>query len=809
MFVSWFVFPLVMAVLAIGCGALLETACRVRLPGTMLAPAGLCVMIVVGAFMTQTDGTAELATPIVVGLAVAGLVLLLLRRPWRPDWWSVGAAVAVFAVFAAPLVLFGELSIAGYLRLSDTATWPGYTDLIMDSGRNVDALLPSEYENNMRRFLDAGYPIGSTVPLGIGHILLDRDTAWLLQPSLALFAPMMALVIYALVLPFVRSRPGSAAIAFVGSQPALLFGYYLLGGIKEMAAAFALLVFVTLLLPVLRPAARWEHMIPVAVACAAVFAILSLAGAIWLVAPLAAAGVILYAAGGWELVLPRAGILAGATFLLSLPLVVQATDFLSTTGRDTLADESDLGVFDSPLNALQMLGIWPSLDVDFDPSSMGLTYLLLAILALAVVAALVFAWRRRAWGPLLWFSAVALGTLVTVIYASPWVDAKAYAITSPALVTLGLLGVVAVARADVGALAAHPRARAALAAVMGVAIVGGVAWSTVQAYRGANLSPYDRLHELELIGHRYAGQGPTMTIEWERYAVRHFLRGMEPESSGEAPVPRFPPRRPVYLRSGQTVRPFSVVATLPSGEKRVLARPTDVVLDNFRVQSILQFRTLVLRRSPVASRPPAAYRLVSKGRYYEVWQRPQHVARPTLEHYPLGDPLHPTATASCRAVERLAERAGSGGMLATVLRLPAILTTKPVTPRGDGSVESTFTVPTAGRYGLWVGGAGFREQIEIAIDGRPVAKANHRLNPTDQFQPMTDVELAKGRHRLVLSYENDPHPLARPIGPVVLSKGTADSPVTLVSPRDAVSLCGQRLDWIEALGRRQRSRPST
>ncbi len=38
------------------------------------------------------------------------------------------------------------------------------------------------------------------------------------------------------------------------------------------------------------------------------------------------------------------------------------------------------------------------------------------------------------------------------------------------------------------------------------------------------------------------------------------------------------------------------------------------------------------------------------------------------------------------------------------------------------------------------------------------------------------------------------------MGPVVLGTKTAELPVTFVRPVDARTLCGKRLDWIEALG---------
>jgi hypothetical protein len=46
-----------------------------------------------------------------------------------------------------------------------------------------------------------------------------------------------------------------------------------------------------------------------------------------------------------------------------------------------------------------------------------------------------------------------------------------------------------------------------------------------------------------------------------------------------------------------------------------------------------------------------------------------------------------------------------------------------------------------------------------------------------------------------------------PLGPVVLSRSTADRPLVYVRPRDARELCGKRLDWIELI--RRQSKRST
>src|SRR5687767_14121794 len=111
MLVCWIVFPAILGLLALGCGLLLERAAGIALPGALLLPAGVAVVVVVGSFTTMTDATAELTAPVVIVLAIAGIALL---PPWRrrPDRWAAAAAIGVFAVFAAPIVLSGEATFA-------------------------------------------------------------------------------------------------------------------------------------------------------------------------------------------------------------------------------------------------------------------------------------------------------------------------------------------------------------------------------------------------------------------------------------------------------------------------------------------------------------------------------------------------------------------------------------------------------------------------------------------------------------------------------------------------------------------------
>ena len=241
-----------------------------------------------------------------------------------------------------------------------------------------------------------------------------------------------------------------------------------------------------------------------------------------------------------------------------------------------------------PLSRLQLAGIWPAGDFRFEPGDLAPTYILIGLLLAAAVIGLWWAWRRRAWELLLYVIAAVGGALAISIEGSPWVGAKALATGSPAILLAGMAGAAALAA----------RGRRVEATVLAVAIAAGVVWSNALAYHEVNLAPRDRHEELEQIGEAIAGEGPTLMTEYEPYGVRHFLRKGDPEGASELR------RRPVLLRSGRQLEKLEVA---------------DV--DEFADASLLVYRTLVLRRSPVASRPPSIYTRVRSGRYYDVWQR--------------------------------------------------------------------------------------------------------------------------------------------------------------------------------------------
>jgi hypothetical protein len=784
--VAWLAFPLVLGLLALGCGLLLDSLSGRRLPAPLILPAGLAVVIAAAHFPALTDATAELTTPLVVSLAVAGLALSWPWRPLRVDPWPAGAAIAVYCVFAAPFVLSGEATFGGYIKLDDTASWLAMTARVIDHGPTFSSLAPSSYEATLDFYLGSHYPDGAFLPLGIGGKLVGEDIAWLYQPYLAFLAAMVALCLYAITSRLVKSPALRALTVFVASQPAILFGYTLWGGNKEQATAWTLALGAALVPLFLDDRARARSVLPLAVTTAATLAILGFGGAVWIAPVLLVALLGVIRLGGRDLALRATAAFAVLAAVLSLP-ALRTISFLSDPAASTITNRSRLANLIEPLSGFQLFGIWPVGDFRLRPDDLDVTYVLIAVLAVSALLGLFWAWRRGAWALLVYGFGAALGCLVVTTFGSPWVDAKALAIASPAFVLAGAAGAAVVFEGG----------RRVEAVVLAAAITGGVLWSNALAYQDVNLAPHDRFAELERIGDRIAGQGPTLMTEYEPFGVRYFLRAADPEGASELR------RRLVPLRNG-----------------RPLDRAVPADIDEFNLNAILTYRTLVLRRSPLASRPPSPYNIVFRGRHYEVWQRPETLTSRIIDHLPLGG-SKPQARPSCAEVHRLARRAGRDGVLAAVERSPEVVVplsraihppswpnnrvdATRLDPDSEGSVEANVALPSAGRYGLWVGGS-FRGRLEVVVDGSRLSDERHELSHFGHFLPLGNMRLAAGPHRVELRYGGaDLHPGSggQPfaLGPLVASSQTAaDTKITYVNSGRADSLCGKSLDWVEAL----------
>jgi hypothetical protein len=766
MFAAWVLYPAVLAALCAGLGLLVDLLGGRRLPGALIAPVGLAAMVVVGQFTTLGDATAELTVPVVVVLAVLGAGLSLPWRFGRPDPWPIAVAVGVFLVFGAPIILSGHPTFAGYIKLDDTATWLALTDRVMEHGRGLGGLEPSTYYATLNANLPGGYPIGTFIPFGTAQKLVGGDLAWVFQPYLSFLAAMLSLALWE-ILRIVRRAGLRAGAAFVAAQPALLYGYAMWGGVKELAAA----VFVALA-AALAPAAlsrakgssaggRLRDVLPLALAAGALVGVLSLGGLVWLGPMLLALAVLAVRSLGRHDAALTALAFALAVAVFSVPILIAGGFDPLQSG---LTKESELGNLIGPLNPLQALGIWPSGDFRTDPSASVPNAILIALAIAAALLGLWTAWRRRSERPLLYASALVACAAIVVV-GSPWVGGKALATAAPAALSLAVLGAFAALRLD----------RLA-GGLLIVAVAGGVLWSNVLAYGGVSLAPYGQLHELEQIGRRLAGQGPTLMTEYNSYGARHFLREADGEGAAELRV------RAVPLRGGGSAEKGEWVDT-----------------DRIETSALLEYRTLVLRRSPVRSRPPSPYRLVSSGRYYEVWQRPADFAGPLPEFLPLGGEYEPAAIPKCSEVNGL-------GLLALEHHVPnarlLAASHAPVYNATDGNLE----VPRAGRYEAWLKGSA-RGSIELRVDGRKIGEVRQQLENDGGWLELGETHLNAGAHKAELRFGGaDLHPGSGgfprpPTGPLLFAPaGEEAGELVSVPVAESERLCGKPWDWIEAVG---------
>ncbi|MCU1450903.1 MAG: hypothetical protein JWP02_3073 [Acidimicrobiales bacterium] len=785
---GWVVVPLALAALVVGHGLLVERGFRARLPGMILPGVGLAALIIVAGALTLSGTTAPLATPSTLLLAAIGFL-------WAPPWrrWPqrvavpvIAAAVAVFVVFALPSVLSGQASVAGYLKLDDAPTWLAMTDRVLHHGRGLHGLAPSSYRSTLETWLGSGYPVGSFLPLGIASSVARQDPAAAFQSAIAVYAVIISLGLAACARALVGTRRRALAVGFIAVQASLFFGYTQWGGIKEAAS-------VALLAPLGFLAVRcWRDdgtgsMAMLAICAGALMGVLGVNGAAW-AAPALAVGTIGTAvrwsrtrpgvAGAARRSVAWAALLAACT----LPALATISFARQTTENGGVSNQHELGNLAHPLPLLQAAGLWPVPDFRFSGPAATVVVWLAMVCLLSAAAAVVVAIRRRRWTMPITAGVVFVGAVPAILIGSPWVDAKALAIVAPVVLALAVVfGLTTWASSEA-------TSRVAGAALV-VVLLGGALWSTATVTRNAYVAPRARFDELRALGHRLAGQGPTLFLDYEVYADRYFLR--EDQTDGVTDLPY----RRVARRDG--------TPTPTGGTAEV---------DDIAVSDLWVYRTIVRRRSPAASRPPEGYELVYAGRAWEAWQRGRPTL-PPLARLPLGRGDDPTDVPTCEAVERLAATPGTEQLVGARRASPVLLQIAArdvprswrnragIAASGDARISLTVPVEKPGRHRVWLKGA-VLGTLDIRVDGRSVGKAKHELAHAGQWLRFGEVVLAQGTHRVELRYTRGvrsgvgfPPPL---VGPVTVSP-VAGPVLTSVPASDFRQLCdGSRYDWIDA-----------
>lgn len=302
---AWALFPLLLTLVATGWGLLVEQVAGARLPGQLLPALGLAAL---GALLTLSSNVApDFGLPIVVAGAAAGLGLCAVGSgprsegltSLRPSGPLLAVAAGAFALYAAPVVLSGAPNVSGYLRLDDTTTFLALGDWVFEHGRSTTGLPPSTYETSLTLYLASGYPVGSMLPLVAVGRLSGQELMYLWMPFMAVLGTLLALAIELIIRPLAADARVRIPVSVLASASALLFGYVLWGGIKEVWTA-ALATLVAALVPWTVAALRSgsllscaRALLPMLAGTVGIVSGLSVAGLVWVVPAFAvvAAGV--------------------------------------------------------------------------------------------------------------------------------------------------------------------------------------------------------------------------------------------------------------------------------------------------------------------------------------------------------------------------------------------------------------------------------------------------------------------------------------------------------------------------------------
>jgi hypothetical protein len=805
------VYPLALALLCLGAGLAVDRFSGQFLPTALLPGVGLAALVALSQLSTWAPALAPATPYLMLALALLGLGLHAPRlslgslESWRGRWWMLLAPLLAYLLALAPVLLAGRASFSSFMALSDSAVHMIGADYLIHHGQSYrDLDLRNSYGQFIQNYYGTGYPSGADTIFGGSALLLGLPLIWAFQP----FCGFLLAICSGPACVLARQlglRAGWAIVAaFTVAVPAIVYGYELIGSVKELLALVMLLTLGALV--ALHP--RWlgrapRRSVPCALVLAAGVSALGVGFGAWGIA----AGVVLLFALGHQLRggLISARVAAGGALLGALVLLVAAAPTWRHVSQSlhvaqSIASTNNPGNLQASLKWTQAFGVWLRGSYKLEPVGVAgaLTYLLVGVTLAACLLGALQQLRLRRFALAGWIALTLLVWLVLARTATTWVDAKALVLTSPVLMLLAWGGVASLLEASEGTRLgsrAGVRARLAAAAALALVLVGGVLASDLAQYHSSNLAPTARYQELASIDKRFRARGPTLFTdfdEYSMYALRHLDVG--------GPDFVYPPR-------------------LPGGGLAVgYGQP--VVLNRASPDALGAYPLIVTRRDPGSEAPPAVYDLAWQGSYYEVWARRAR-ARPALVHVPAEEGKQPL---SCPRVVRLARLAQSRDARVIAALAPALVRVRlrhvrpprgwgrshgGFTMRRAGSVSLRFRLPHAGRWELWLQGQ-FMPRIRASIDGRALATisgqlAGNSLVP-DTATPVP-VELSAGTHTLRIARAG--FSLAPGNGGAAVLAAAFLTPAgaptralrTLSSDARPPALCARPIEWAELVRR--------
>lgn len=782
---SWGAPIAVLLAAAIGAGELVGRAAARRLPASLLLPIGLAALVVAGAWAAWLAIPALLLSVALGLVAVLGVLVGWRRR--RVARAGVAAVAGVVALYAWPFLASGQPTIGAYTVLADPVIHLVGADGLL-GGASASAMQPGAFRAFYDGYFGQGYPTGGAALLGALAHTLGADPVHVLTPLLLVALASLTAALWHLATPLVPSQWWRAVVAALPASSALVITFTTNGSQKEILAITLLASTAAALRVVLeQDPLRPRDVLIACVPAAGALSAIGLAAGIYL-APMA-----LFVAVPL-LRRPRRGVpvlatAAAGTVVLALPVAAAARAYVEVSGA-SLTSAVELGNLVTPLPWSLVLGPWAGPDVRVPSAHPSVTL----VAAIFVAGCAVVGWativRRLRDGGLVpivgWGAALLVGTFVAVRAGSPWADAKALTIASPAVLFGAGIGIATAIAADRAVVR-----RAAVA--VGAVVAAGMALTVLPLLYSVAPVPDDRYRELAAIDHRFAGRGVMGVAEFEEYA-RHVLRDV--------------PIRLVH-------DPYARLDA--AGTFGISADP-----DDLQQAQVSAMRLLLVRRGPQSSRPPSNFALAWQGRWYEVWRRTERPA--PREHFALGAwSTGGLATPTCEEVRQFAARAQPGEELVAATRAPVAVGATAAVPRppkwGLDTLDPGVVKPRgAGRLEvpLELGAAAAGREIEVWWDVSTLRSVDVRAGSARATVPPTTLNQrhvatrilraradAGGRLVVTLSPAGErPRPawgdfVSRWGQLFAVVHGAPSGALLRVAPEHAGRLCGRPLDWLE------------
>jgi hypothetical protein len=812
---AWVLFPLLLLGVSAGSGLLVRQISGGAVSGVLLLPVGFALAVAICTLGTSITWLAPSAGALAVVVAITGVLLERhsLRIPGRRISGSVIypaiAAFAAFAVIAAPVVLTGTPSWTGYGRIVDIAFQMDFAQYLGEAGRHVP-IGNSSFNETILGLTGNGYPGGAQATLGAMASVVRTDVVWCYQAYQAWAAAMGALALYALLRRVVASPIICCIGAAIAIQPNILYDYALVGGIKELTTASLILLVAAILAERLPGPDSPRSGLALAPAIAAAVAAFSYGVIPWL-------GVLLPAALLVSLVSTRSrmrtlgswAIIAIATSILAIPSVISSIKLVGdlTTAVNGVV-ELGLGNLTAPIPEISSVGVWISNDYRFPQlahagASHNFDVLIIVLAAIGVLYAL----YRRRWMVAAFGVASPIALAYWVAHGGPWVELKAYTITSTMFLAMAFVGAGALATLRPPRRLNVPVKIAAWLAALVVA--GAVLYGNALTYHDMSLAPAGRYEQLADIGKRFAGVGPAFYPAFDEYS-EYFLRHEHGYDLVKPPT--------LKIRPGAD--------PLPPGQ---FSYALD--LNQLELSFVESFPLLILARSPVTSRPPANFDLVDETSEFEVWRRIRPASE-VLIHSPLSGSPTERNRAFCVGLLTNVRRAGPGSSVAYVpsdrrtLLLPTQATHPSYWPvlgpgtlraHGAGAIQGSISLPASGAYEISMPGS-IGRPVTLYVDGRRVGSVAYQERYPGQYLRFGRISLTAGAHEVRLTRPNGdlhsgdgdgPDPSSGIVGALTFTlEQPGGGSLEVVPGREARRVCAAHMgyQWMEVLAPTARER---